>query len=72
MSPVSFHLSALLCFVLASLSGSFSIPLPSVMVSWPVAVKGVPITSSANPLGKELLFPSGSYYNDVSLDHLAS
>lgn len=41
MSP-----KAVLSFLLALLSGSNSVPLPSGMTSWPPAVKGVPGTSS--------------------------
>lgn len=52
MPPVSCHHSTVPSSMLASLSGSFSVLCHSVMASWPLAMIGVPVTSSANPLGR--------------------
>ena len=72
MSLLSVHLSAVLSSVLASLSSaSLFLSLQWRQVGC-LAVTGVPVTSSANPLGREILFSNGSYHNGVSLDQLGS
>lgn len=57
----------MLSSVLASLSDSFSLPVPSVMALWALAVTRVPVTSSTNPLGREVHTIMVSHWTNLGL-----